>query len=56
MHTPGPDLGPLPDGRGQTILSRLTQKVRVTGSGDLLMRLRKHSIDKTCDRPAFFPD
>jgi hypothetical protein len=56
VHTPGPDLCPLPEGRGQTVLSRLTQKVRVTGSGDLLMRLREHSIPKTSEAGAFFPD
>jgi hypothetical protein len=42
-------------GATQPLLGGLAEEIGVMCSGDLLMRLRKHSTDKTAGRPAFFP-
>jgi hypothetical protein len=40
----------------QTLLRGLAQEIRVMASGDLLMRLRKHSTHKTARRSILFPE
>jgi hypothetical protein len=40
----------------QPILGGLAQEVRMMASGDLLMRLRKHSTYKTAQHPILFPE
>jgi hypothetical protein len=40
----------------QPLLCGLAEEIGVVCSGDLLMRLRKHSAYKTAHLSAFFPD
>ncbi len=47
---------PLTEARGQSLLSRRAKEVCVAGPGDLLMRKRKHLIDKTVETGLVFPD
>jgi len=46
---------PLPDTCRQSLLRRLAEQIRVVGSGDLLMSLRKHSDHKTRRFVLLFP-
>jgi hypothetical protein len=47
---------PLEDARGQSLLGRRAKEVCVAGTGDLLMRKRKHFINKTVETGLVFPD
>jgi hypothetical protein len=40
----------------EPVLGGLAEEIGVMSSGDLLMRLRKHSTHKTARRPILFPE
>ena len=47
---------PLTNARGQSLLGRRAKEVCVAGPGDLLMRKRKHLVNKTVETGLVFPD